>query len=309
MVNTTSYTASITLSIGNGWWSTPYKRIQYSFKKNVWCKAVMPLKAFFDCGGTPSWNTIRYIHFSIGSLTNNDYNTVYIDGIHFSTWNNITETTVLDEKMLPNFVSFLHRWEKIQSYQGTDYASLYSCVPVAGSSFDWEGLESETLAQVIFGLLYAFDYSQIQYFLDLAQRYTTWLLKFQYLNESSQGYGGFRKSYFGGDVFSSTISPRNGWILGTLSWLYHYTSNSTILTSLELLKSFIVDVLWDEANNWFDYGFNINTQTVVQESFWGGMNQGCYTIGCAMYYYYISQNTTVKNIVDDCLNKGLQKYI
>ena len=278
----------------------------YHVTENVWCKAVIPLDAFIETG-SPSWTDRRYICFQINGVSSSDGTKVYIDGIHFANWDTVSEASnSVDETMMPNFDSFIHRWEKTQTYKGKNYTSLYSMVPVGGSSFSYESLESETLGQTVYGLCLAYNCSQMQYYLDLAETYVDWLLNFEYKNSSSQGNGGFYRQYLGSDTWDTWLSNTyNGWILAGLSYYYYFTSSSTVKDACDSIRGFLIDCLWDDANDWFDSYFKTDTQTVDDSAYWKGMPQGACATGLSLYYKYISLNSTVKSVLDQQLTKGL----
>ena len=281
-------------------------RWTYYVTTNVWCKAVMPLDGFIE-SGDPSWTDRRFICFQINGVASSDGTMVYIDGMHFANWDTVSEASnSVDETMMPNFDSFIHRWEKTQTYKGKNYTSLRSMVPVNGSSFSYESLESETLGQTIYGLCLAYNYSKMRYYLDLAEPYVDWLLNFEYKNSSSQGDGGFHTEYHGSDIFSPYLGTTyNGWILAGLSYYYHFTSNTTVKSSCDSIRRFLIDCLWDDTNDWFDGYFKIDTQTVTDATYWAGMPQGACATGLSLYYKYVSQNGTIKSVLDKQLTKGL----
>jgi len=273
---------------------------------NRWVKVVFPLDAFVVNSGSPDWGAKRYFDMMLDGLTNDDGAKVYVDGLYFSTWKTIIENTALDEKMLPNYDSFITRWEKTQVYNDVAYTSLYSMVPTNHSTFGYEALETETLGQTIYGYMYAYNYSRLQYYLDKAKAYVDWLLLFQY-NTSDVGDGGFH-SYFNNNTktFSGNfVTTYNGWILAGLSYYYHFTNNSTIKTAADKLAGFLMDTMWDDTNKWYGNSYNPATKTIDDVAAWNPMPQGAVATGLSLYYLYVTQNSTVQTQLDASLNEAL----
>ncbi|MDH5733500.1 MAG: hypothetical protein OEY88_06930 [Candidatus Bathyarchaeota archaeon] len=271
----------------------------------TWIKAVLPMSGFLDVS-SPSWQDRRYICFQFSDVKSSDYTTVYVDGLHFATWSDITETASVDETVLPNLWSFLKRWQKTQTYNSKTYTSTYSMIPISGGSFDWESLEAEALALVIYGLALAYEYSGIQFYLDQCKPYVTWLLQFQYLNESHPAHGGFHHRYSGTAFADGARATYQGWVLAGLSLYYKHTLNQTVKTACDRLASFLMDSLWDDANDWFDTQIVIASGTRTDATAWKSMPQGACAVGLASYYKHVTQNSTVESIVNQCLSKGME---
>ena len=298
-----SWTSIVTLSICQ---TTPWSGNKYNYKyfadDNQWNRAVFPLEAFTE-SSSPSWENRRHIAFQVAGVSSGDNAKVYIDGIYFTNWSTITETTSLNELWMPNYESFLHRWTKTQTYQGKSYTSTWSMVPISGHSDNNPSLESEALAQIVYGLMIAYNYSKIQHYLDTAKPYVDWLIKFQYSGAGRRN-GGFWNQYSGGSFTEGTGSTFAGWQLGALSYCYSLTGNCTIKTVSDNLRRFIVDTLWNDTNKWFD-SLDLATDVKSYRTSWDGMGQGSVALGLALYYKYVSQNSTVKTVLDELLNKGL----
>jgi hypothetical protein len=305
IVRAAGWTNYFTLDLGD---TAPFsgarKRISIFMQPQQWNKAVFPLDAFRDASGTPSWTNRRYVAFSVYGFTSADNARVYIDGMYFGNWMPITETATLDEKMLPNFDSFLHRWQKTQTYNGKSYTSSWSMVPVSGATEGNPELESEVLPQIIFALSLAYNYTQHQYYLDFAKPYVDWLLQFQWLtNPNDVRYGGFWGRYSSG--FTYDASPTNqGWILASLSLYHSVTANATVKIACDRLASHMMDKMWNSTNNWFD-SVKMSNGAKIYTTTWQGMPQGAMATGLSTYYKYVTQNSTVKTILDKLLNKGL----
>jgi len=289
------------------WYDSPRYRITTQASPNTWFRCVAPVRAFL-ASNSPTWCQFNYIGIELGNYGSVDNTEILVDGLNFADdFEYYPTVNDIDYKLLPNWIAWTWYNSKIQTYGGTNYTSYYNFVQTDWTH-DWETLETEVLAQFVYGLSYIYKLKSYDFVKSRLDDVVTWLLTFQYLNASSIGDGGFKSYYIGSNHLGSLKDTYQGWILAGLSVYYSIEPSSALKTVCDDLRGFLCDVLWDSTNKWFDISVEPPSyETVEQAVAWSTMPNGAIMAGLGAYQRYVSTNSTVESIVKQCWTTGYNK--
>ena len=283
----------------------------YMPREGVWFKVALPLKAFIDMdyvlGEELEPYTFRYLHFMMTGLSSQDNAEILIDGLHFSNFDYYDATNQLDYKLLPNLMALILSETKTAVYEGTTYLSEYAMRALNGSH-QYESLESEVLGQILYAGSMIYNKTGWAWWYDnYLTKWANWLIQMQYDNETSIGDGAIWSYYNNASRQFSDIAGATylGWELGGLSAFYDINGSATIKDTIEKLRGFLIDHLWDSTNEWFDSQFKRSTNSIIDETSWAPMPQGAMATGLGAYLRFVSSNSTVENVLHQLLSKGL----
>ena len=280
-------------------------RYTVGIKSNTWIAVSVPL-GLFSTTTSISWQSIRQIAFQLNSFGPSDNSCVYLDGLQIKTdftyYNNVNS---VNEIVLPNIISYLNHNEVRYVYNGTAYIGLNNMMAFNGSDTDQE-LQSETLAQTIFSLCLAYNYTHYGFLLDRAKTYWNWLSCYQnsvgfimlYYNNAA---GTFPPLYVSG--------TSDGWFITAGSLLYNFYPDPTLRQSLDKCVNWWVSNMWNSTTKCFNLNYYLNTRVMIyaSPSGWNPMKEGALTAGLGAYSTYVTQNTTVLALLNTVVNSALTR--
>jgi len=265
--------------------------------RTQWDLYIIRLESF-SIYGSPSWSCIKKMWFKWGDLTSGSNETFLIDGLHFATYSQSSASNSISEALLPRFGYFMHNqtWEATSGYPDSLYAWKRTDTEAQSN-----GLETEALGQSIYAYCWAYNFSGLDFYLDMAETWANALYYFQNDTTGTTGYGGFAYGRAAGSSGQRTLV--NAWIHIGLAYLYHLTSNATYKTMLDRSKIWLADTMWDSANSYFDHHYDPDADTIED----GGAfhwARDCAAAGalCA-YSNYVEENSTLTCIADKCFNQ------
>jgi len=271
----------------------------------TWTRVFVALMVY-DASGTASWNSVRQLYFEITGMGSADGTEILIDNLHFTTFNVAGQTPTTDQlKIMPMAYYNMKQGQFIETYDSTNYTSMYEWQNLIDHTKSFTTLEAEVLGQTVFALTIAYEQTNFSFYLAEAKKLADWLLQFQ--EQNGLGRGGFHIYYEPVGWWKDMQTIYDGWILAGLSYLYGVTSNTTYKTSCDLSQNYLTGIMWNDGLNVFNNGFNNNTQTVVNGTGYSTMREGAGSVGLATYYRFVSQNGTVLNKLNAVLTTILNK--
>lgn len=282
-----------------------------SLVTNQWVNFSIPLGIFENSSDLSSWNAIQQVDFIIGggSLPPSDYTCIYIDGFYVKqNFTYYTASNSVNASVLPNILSYVDQNQVSYRYSGNTYTGLNCMMPLNGGKDKDPEVQSETLAQTIFGLLLAYNYTHYEFLLDQANMYWNWLACYQ-----DQSTGAFYPAYSNTTGFAKSYDAAtlDGWVLVAGSFLYSFTSNSTIKATLDSLINHSTSIMWNSTYNRFNLDYwwgppvTITYPTVTNPHSWAIMKEGAMIAGFGAYYTYVAQNSTVLSCLNAAANSAL----
>ena len=250
----------------------------------------------FSVFGSPSWSSIKKFWFQWGGLTLGKNETFLIDGLHFDEYSQSIASNSISEASLPRFGYFMHNqsWAATDGYPESLYAWKRTDTEAQGN-----GLETEALGQSIYAYCWAYNFSGLSFYLDMAETWANALYYHQNDTTGTNGYGGF--AYGRSNDGQRTLV--NAWIHLGLACLYHYTSNSTYETMLNRSRHWLYDTMWNSTNNNFNTHYAPDTDTFTYSGSFHWGRDGVAAGALAAYTRYVYANSTLTAVVDNVLNQ------
>jgi len=256
----------------------------------------------FTITGSPSWSSIKKFWFKWGALTSGSNETFLIDGLHFDEYSQSAASNSISEALLPRFSYFMHNqtWAATGGYPDSLYAWKRTDTDAQSN-----GLETEALGQSIYAYCWAYNFSELDFYLDMAETWANALYYFQNDTVGTNGYGGF--VYGRSDNGQRTLV--NAWVHLGLAYLYHYTSNSTYEAMLNRSRYWLYDTMWNSTNNNFNTHYAPDTDTFTYSATFEWGRDGVSAGALAAYTRYVFANATLTTVVNNVLNQMIGKSL
>ena len=276
---------------------------------NQWVNFSIPLGIFTNTTASSSWNAIQQIDFVFGPVSASDCTCVYIDGLYIKQdFTYYTASDSVNAAIMPKILSYIYQNQVNYSYNGNTYTGLNCMMPLNNGTDSDPELQSETLAETIFGLLLAYNCTHYDFLFDQANIYWNWLACYQ-----DQSTGAFYPTYSNTTGFTKGYDSAtvDGWILAAGSMLYSFTSNSSIKAVLDRTINYGTSIMWNSTYNRFNLDYNwgppvtITYPTVTNPQSWDTMKEGAMIAGFGAYYTYVAQNSTVLSCLNAAANSAL----
>lgn len=263
----------------------------------TWTRFAVPLWAFAEVDN-PSWTTIRYLtwYHATNIIGSADHTCVWIDGLHFTTWEELSLENSIDDTFMTNFYGFFNKYAHVKySLNGKLYTGIRDWLNTTTGDAIGGNLQNEALGQTLYALGKAYETYPSQVVLDEINLLGNWFSQFP----ANNSYAAPPCQYYNASGFADICSAaQTGWSLAGFSLAYKVTSNATYRDGAERLRGFICDYMWKGLGSGTFYNsFTISTGTASGTT--GSNGIGAMITGLGTYYHYVSQNTTVKTVIHD----------
>ena len=282
---------------GDTVWSGNMFALTLKPTNETWTRFAVPLWAFAEVNN-PSWATIRYLtwYHATNIIGSADHTCVWIDGLHFTTWEELSLESSVDDTFMANFYGFFNKYAHADySLNGKLYTGIRDWLNTTTGDAIGGNLQNEALGQALYALGKAYETYPSQVVLGEINLLGNWFSQFP----ANNSYGAPPCQFNSVVGFADTCSaPQAGWSLAGFSMAYKVTQNATYREGADRLRRFICDYMWKGLGSGTFYNsFTISTGTASGTI--GSMGIGAMLTGLGTYYHYVSQNATVRIVIQD----------